>query len=75
MDDALLLTVKEVADLLRTTEGAVYNMLSRGKLPGAVKVGRRTLIKKADLFKHLGLDVQDQGKKREVAVRHPRHAA
>jgi excisionase family DNA binding protein len=40
-----LLTVDEAAALLRTTRKAVYAMAARGLLPGAVKVGRRLLIR------------------------------
>lgn len=39
-----LLTVDEVADLLRTTPNAVRIMHSRGKLPGAFRRGTRLLI-------------------------------
>lgn len=55
MADAPLLTVKEVADILRTTEQAVYMMSKRGKLPGIVKIGRRVLVKREELLASLGL--------------------
>jgi excisionase family DNA binding protein len=41
----LLLTVPETADLLRTTIGAIYTMISRGELPGVTKIGRRCLVR------------------------------
>lgn len=50
-----LLTVEEVAELLRTTTKAVYTMVERAKLPGVVRLGRRVLIRSADLRRHLGL--------------------
>ena len=39
-----LLTVRETADLLRTTHTAIYAKVERGQLPGVVHVGRRVLI-------------------------------
>lgn len=40
-----LLTVRETAELLRTTPTAVYAMVSRSQLPGVVRLGRRLLIR------------------------------
>ena len=45
----LLLKVEEVADLLRTSRKAIYDMAERGKLPGAVRIGRRLLVRRTDL--------------------------
>ncbi|MCK4413978.1 MAG: helix-turn-helix domain-containing protein [Candidatus Eisenbacteria sp.] len=39
-----LLTVEEAAPLLRTTPKGVYCMHDRGKLPGAIRRGRRLLV-------------------------------
>jgi len=39
-----LLTVDEVADLLRTTRKAVYALIHRGTLPGVIRLSRRLLI-------------------------------
>lgn len=39
----LLLTVPEVASLLRKTATAVYAMVERGQLPGVVRLDRRSL--------------------------------
>jgi excisionase family DNA binding protein len=46
----LLLKVPEVADVLRTTPKAVYNMIERGQIPGVVRIGRRILVWRADLL-------------------------
>ncbi len=53
MAEPLFLTVPEVADLLRTTPKAVYLMIDRGKLPGVRRVGRRVLVKRAELLDSL----------------------
>jgi excisionase family DNA binding protein len=47
------LTAKETAELLRTTREAVYAMAARGQLPGIVRIGRRLLIRRADLLEWL----------------------
>ena len=43
-----LLTVKEVADLLRTSTKSIYAMNKRGQLPGATKIGQRRLLFRRD---------------------------
>jgi excisionase family DNA binding protein len=48
-----LLTVPEAADLLRTTPTAVYAMVTRAQLPGVTRLGRRVLIRSADLVNWL----------------------
>jgi excisionase family DNA binding protein len=48
-----MLTVADVAELLRTTPKAVYAMIDRGLLPGVTKVGRRLLIRRDDLLQWL----------------------
>ena len=48
--DALLLTVKEVALVLRTSQKAIYAMIERRQLPGILRIGRRVLIRRADLL-------------------------
>jgi excisionase family DNA binding protein len=53
--DAELLTVAEAAAFLRTTPNAVYLMISRGRLPGVTRVGRRVLVRQADLRGLVGL--------------------
>jgi len=49
----LLLTVTETATLLRTTRKAVYAMIERGVLPGVTRIGRRVLVRSADLLEFL----------------------
>ncbi|MBK7583741.1 MAG: helix-turn-helix domain-containing protein [Myxococcales bacterium] len=48
-----LLTPAEAAALLRTTRGALYARAERGLLPGAVKDGRRLLVRRDDLLRSL----------------------
>ena len=49
-----LLTVDEVAVLLRTSSKSVYAMVERGQLPGLIRVGRRLLFRRDDLLRWLG---------------------
>jgi excisionase family DNA binding protein len=44
----MLLTVADVADLLRTTRRAIYAMLERGQLPGVIRIRRHVLIRHVD---------------------------
>ena len=53
-DLPILLTVPEVAELLRTSRKAIYAMVERGLLPGVVRVGRRVLVRSAELVNSLG---------------------
>lgn len=46
----MLLTVDDLAQLLRTTDRAIYAMVERGQLPGIVRIGRRVLFRSADLL-------------------------
>ena len=46
----MLLTVDDVAQLLRTTNRAIYAMIERRQLPGVVRIGRRVLLRSADLL-------------------------
>ena len=41
----LLLTVEEVASMLRTTPTAVYAMVSRAQIVGVTRIGRRVLFR------------------------------
>jgi excisionase family DNA binding protein len=50
---AMLLTVGEVAGVLRTSPKAIYSMVERGQLPGVIRLGRRVLVKRADLLDFL----------------------
>jgi excisionase family DNA binding protein len=45
-----LLTVDEVADLLRTTRRAIYAMIERRQLPGVIRIRRRVLVRADDLL-------------------------
>jgi excisionase family DNA binding protein len=40
MGDSEIMTIQEVATLLRISERTIYAMATEGRLPGAVKVGR-----------------------------------
>jgi excisionase family DNA binding protein len=46
----VLLTVDEVAALLRTTRCATYAMVERRQLPGVVRIRRRVLFRTATLL-------------------------
>ena len=48
-----LLTVSDVAALLRTSQKAVYAMVERGQLPGVNRIGRRVLIRRDHLLEWL----------------------
>lgn len=45
-----LLTIDEVADLLRTSRKAIYAKICRGALPGVVRLPRRLLVDRALLL-------------------------
>jgi excisionase family DNA binding protein len=49
--DALppLLTIDEVAAVLRMSRKAIYAMAERAQLPGVVRIGRRLLVSRDDL--------------------------
>ena len=42
----ILLTVAEVAAVLRTTPKGVYLMVERAQLPGVTRIGRRVLVRR-----------------------------
>ena len=52
-DLPLMLTAEEAAILLRTTKKAVYTLVERRQLPGVTRLGRRVLIRSADLLEWL----------------------
>ena len=68
-----LLTVDEVADILRTTPNTIYRWLRGGKLPG-VKIGKEWRIRKETLELKLietnAVNINDQGLLDNI---HPRH--
>ncbi len=47
----ILMTVSEVAQLLRTTSIAIYTMYARGQIEGAVRIRSRLLFKKDELLR------------------------
>lgn len=48
-----LLTVPDVAQVLRKTDAAVYAMKRRGELPGVVMLGRSVRVDRAELVEWL----------------------
>jgi excisionase family DNA binding protein len=46
----ILLTIDETAALLRTSRRAIYIMVERRQLPGVTRIGRRVLVRRADLL-------------------------
>ena len=52
-DLPLLLSADETADILRTTRIAVYALAARRQLPGVVRIGRRLLVRSAELVEWL----------------------
>jgi excisionase family DNA binding protein len=58
----LLLTADEAAELLRTSRRGVYAMAERAQLPGAIRIGRRLLVRRDEILLWLGLG---EGEKRK----------
>lgn len=56
-----LLTVKEAADYLRLTPGALYTQRYRGEKPGSlgIRVGRKVLYRPADIDRFLDERLQE----------------
>jgi excisionase family DNA binding protein len=48
-----LLTIDEVAAVLRTSRKAIYAMAERAHMPGLVRIGRRLLVRRDDLLSWL----------------------
>jgi excisionase family DNA binding protein len=48
-----LLTIAEVASVLRTSRKAIYAMADRGQLAGLTRIGRRLLVRRDDLLSWL----------------------
>ena len=46
----IFLTPDEAATVLRTTRKAIYVMIERRRLPGVRKIGKRILIRSAELI-------------------------
>lgn len=53
--DPLVLTVDEVAKVLRVSRQTAYEAVRRGELP-TLRMGRRILVPRAALLKLLGLE-------------------
>jgi len=60
-----LLTVKEVAELLRTTPAAIYAAVERGQLPGIIRLGRRLLFRRERLVEWLAEKEADSPNREE----------
>ena len=45
----MFFTAHEVAQILRTTDKAVYAQVERGLLPGVTRIGRRLLFRRDEL--------------------------
>ena len=48
-----LLNTSEVAAVLRTSKKAIWAMIERGQLPGVVRIGRRVLVREAEMINWL----------------------
>ncbi len=49
----LLLTVDEVAGLLRSTRMSIYEQTRKGRLPGATRIGRKLLFRRDRLLQFI----------------------
>ena len=60
------MAVTEVAELLRTTAGAVYKLVERGQLPGVIRLGKRVLVERESLvhWVHQNRTPSSQGERR-----------
>ena len=52
-DLPLMLTPGETAELLRKSRKAIYTMVDRGQLPGAIKISRNLLFRRDDVIRWL----------------------
>ena len=57
-----LLTVEEIATIVRATPGAIYQQRYRGEQPGSlgVRVGRRILFRPDDIERYLDEERESQ---------------
>lgn len=56
MPEKLLLSSKEVGEIIGVSSRQVWNLLNRGMIPSPVRVGRRTLWKRKDLEEWIDQD-------------------
>ncbi len=59
--DKELITVEELAKILRISEWTAYNLVRKHKIP-SIKIGRQIRIKRKDLEKLLEVGVGENGK-------------
>jgi excisionase family DNA binding protein len=55
-NDSPVYTVPEVAQLLRTSEWSVYEMIKRGELPGVIRIGSQIRIVRQRFREWIGVD-------------------
>lgn len=71
MNETEFLTAKELAKLLRTSTGHIYNMLSKGhagqEIPPSIKIGRRHLWSKKGVHEWLHTKISVSHGKDEVS--------
>ena len=60
--DSDLLTVEQLAELLRTSPSAIHSQRHRGQAPGrfGVKLGRRVFWRRSDLDAHFSAELAKQ---------------
>lgn len=46
---ALLMTAEELAEFLRVTRKAVYEMVHKGEVPGVIRLGRRLRFRRESI--------------------------
>ena len=63
----MLLTVRETAELLRTSDKAIYAMVERGQLPGVTRVGSRVLVRSSELLRWLD---HNSAPSSDIPIRH-----
>lgn len=56
-----LLTVNDVARMLKKSHAATIMLRVRGKLPGGIKIGRSVYWRKAQLEKYINARFVDEG--------------
>ena len=54
-DENIYMTIPEVAQILKLSRYALYRMLPKGQIPGAVKIGGSWRIRREKFFESLRL--------------------